>query len=61
MYPLLATLKETDLIPITGLLVWLKAGPLAFLVAIALACQGVWKSHKQIFFHVVPGHNSHNM
>ena len=61
MYPLLITVKEIDLMSTTGILLRVKADPLAFLVANSSYLSRIFKSDTNNYFHVVPGYSSHKM
>ena len=51
------TAKETDLMPITRILLRVKLGQLAFIVATSFTSSRIIKKYTNKYFHVVHGHN----
>ena len=61
MYLLLTKVKKIELMPITGILLRMKVGPLAFLVANCFKSIRIFENHTSKYFHVVAAHNSSKM
>ena len=51
----LVSMKETDLVLTTGILLRISVGPVAFLVAKSFTASRIFENDTQTYFHVVPG------
>ena len=61
MCQLRTTAKGTDLMPITEILLRIKADLLGFLVANSFNSSRIFEHRTKKYFHVVAGHNSRSM